>query len=170
MKLSPEYFWPVVISVAAFLIILFALPALGIAGKPKTNCNIYSLHNVSWTVNGCTCVADTLSAPPLTAYAKDTSGATKGQIDRRDLICDEVSNKWRVKSAPRYATCSGCGSEKRAMCGAATQQASQAEPKSHLCLRGLPSPVRKGYAWTWSCHDPVDDDIFVECRAFIFAP
>lgn len=116
-------------------------------------CKQADLYGINWTVDGCSCAADTLSNPKTGAFAEDTIAFSRGWIDARDLICDPKTGKWKAKPNPKFAKCSGCkeGYGTNGICGPATLKASATAPTSGLCTCGNPTKVKRVGSWHWQC-------------------
>ena len=133
--------------------------SIGLVGRATSamsdarTCDPDALYGINWSVDGCSCAADTLSKPKTGAYAEDTIAFSRGWIDARDLICDPKTGKWKVKPNLKFATCSGCkeGYGTNGICGPATQKASASAPTSGLCTCGNPTKVKRVGSWHWQC-------------------
>jgi len=135
--------------------ILYFLLVFAASHQPAnaTACKQNDLYGINWSVDGCSCAADTLSKPKIGAYAEDTIAFSRGWIDARDLICDPKTGKWKAKPNPKFATCSGCkeGYGTNGICGPATLKASATAPTSGLCTCGNPTKVKRVGSWHWQC-------------------
>ncbi len=144
------------------LVFSYAPPSLA-----DGRCDPASLYGAVWSVDGCSCSADTISGTKAGTYAEDGIGTSRGWIDARDLICDAKTGQWKAKADPKFATCSGCkaGYGLSGTCGSATRKFHASKPTTGLCTCGAPSSVKKvGPAWQWSCGDAFVDSA-VKCIA-----
>lgn len=133
------------------LVSLFFVAALQSANAAA--CKQGDLYGINWSVDGCSCAADTLSKPKTGAFAEDTIGFSRGWIDARDLTCNTKTGKWTAKANPKFATCAGCkpGFGTNGTCGPATQKSHASAPKADLCACGTPSKVKRVGSWQWQC-------------------
>lgn len=117
------------------------------------SCNPDDIFGINWSVDGCSCAADTLSKPKTGAFAEDSIGLSRGWIDARDLICNPKTGKWTANANAAFATCSGCkaGYGTNGTCGPATQKSFATAPTSGLCTCGTPTKVKRAGSWNWQC-------------------
>jgi hypothetical protein len=152
--------------ISIFHLFVFCIFIAGATEANAIECKQDDLYGINWSVNGCSCSADTLSKPKIGAFAEDTLGLSRGWIDARDLICNTKTGKWTAKAAPKFATCSGCkaGYGTNGTCGPATQKSFASAPTSGLCTCGTPSKVRREGSWRWQC-SAASNLPSVECHA-----
>lgn len=138
-------------SISIFLVILVFAASHQPANAGA--CKQADLYGINWSVDGCSCAADTLSKPKTGAFAEDTIGFSRGWIDARDLICDAKTGKWSAKTNPKFTACSGCkpGFGANGTCGPATQKHHANAPKADLCACGTASKVKRAGSWHWQC-------------------